>query len=488
MTGIEWPALLPLLYLAGCTILILLLISIRVSEKILRPLVGLFLAGGFVTLKLVPAKALGPVTDLLAIDSYSLFCFGLFLAGALAVFGLSVKSLHDHGVRPQAFYLLLFLAVIGASVLASSRHFVSFFLGLEILSVPLYVMIAYPRDRNRPLESGIKYLILAGVASAFLLFGIALVYAARGTLGFAAEAGGGPAASSTPLLLAGFSLLAVGFGFKLALVPFHFWAPDVYQGAPAPVAGFLATVSKAGVLAFLLRFSHESHLVDIPAIKLLFGAMAVASMFAGSWLALLQRNVKRILAYSSIAHFGYVLVAFLAAGEAGTEAALFYLTVYVAMTLGAFGVVTALSGEAGEAEEIEAYRGLFWRAPWLGAAFSLMLLSLAGLPLTGGFMGKFYLAAAGIRSGFWLPVMALMVSSAIGLFYYLRVVVAMYSPVAQEADVKTEAFSGGRALSAGIFVVLLALALLILWFGLCPPSLDHLVEWATRGLMASGMR
>jgi NADH-quinone oxidoreductase subunit N len=272
----------------------------------------------------------------------------------------------------------------------------------------------------------------------------------------------------------------------LALVPFHLWAPDVYQGAPAPVTGFLATVSKAGVLAFLLRLSYGVQLVDFRALKLLFAAMAVASMFAGNWLALLQRNVKRILAYSSISHFGYILVAFLAAGEAGAEAALFYITVYSIMTLGAFGAVTALSGSAGEAEDLDAYRGLFWRAPWLGAFFSIMLLSLAGLPLTAGFFGKFYLAAAGVQAGLWLPVIALVVSSVIGLFYYLRVVVAMYSPAAPGGEAKAIPLAGRRGLSAGILVVLAALALLVFWFGLYPSSLYRLVEWAAQGLMLTG--
>ena len=486
MPALEWAALLPLLYLAGCTIALLLLISVKVRERILTPLVALFFAGGFFTLRLVPTRALGPVTDLLVVDRYALFYSGLFLAGALAVLGLSVKSFRDQKVRPSEFYLLLFLAVIGASVLSSSRHFVSFFLGLEILSVPLYVMIAYPRDQKKPLESGIKYLILAGVASGFLFFGIALVYAARGTLGFAAEAGSAPAGGSTPLFLAGLALLTVGFGFKLALVPFHLWAPDVYQGAPAPVAGFLATVSKAGVLAFLLRLSYGVRLVDYPALKLSFVAMAVASMFVGNWLALLQRNVKRILAYSSISHFGYVLVAFLAAGEAGAEAALFYITVYCIMTWGAFGVVTALSGSGGEAEEIDDYRGLFWRAPWLGAVFSIMLLSLAGLPLTAGFFGKFYLAAAGVQAGLWLPVIALVTSSVIGLFYYLRVVVAMFSPATAEDEEKATPPTGPRGLSTGILALLLVLALLVLWLGLYPSSLSRLVEWAAHDLIVPG--
>jgi NADH-quinone oxidoreductase subunit N len=487
MQGIEWLALLPLLYLAGCTIVILLLISIRIAEKILTWVVLLFFAGGFVSFKIVPEKAHGAVTQLLVVDRFTLFFMGLLLAGTLIVFLLCIKYFRDQQLSQKEFYLILFLALMGASVMCASRHFVSFFLGLEVLSIPLYVMIGYPRNKKRALEAGIKYLILAGVASAFLLFGIALVYAARGTLGFAPGTGSQEAAGLTALSFAGFSLITVGFGFKMALVPFHFWAPDVYQGAPAPVAGFIATVSKAGVLAVLLRMFYEGQLFDYPGLKLLFAALAVASMFAGNWLALLQRNIKRILAYSSISHFGYILVGFLAAGEAGAEAALFYISAYVIMTLGAFGVVTALSGKGGDAEEIDAYRGLFWRRPWLGAIFAVMLLSLAGIPITVGFIGKFYLVAAGIRSTLWLLVISLVVSSVIGLYYYLRVVVAMFSVGEKKSQAEALPGAGKPNLSAGVVIVLAVLVLLVFWFGIYPTGFLPMVERAAESLMITGL-
>jgi NADH-quinone oxidoreductase subunit N len=444
--------------------------------------------GGFVFLKIVPEEARGAVTELLVVDRFTLFFMGLLLAGTLIVFLLCIKYFRDRQLSQREFYLILFLALMGASILCASRHFVSYFLGLEILSIPLYVMIAYPRNKKRALESGIKYLILAGVASAFLLFGIALVYAARGTLDFAPGTGSQDAAGLTALCFAGFSLITVGFGFKMALVPFHFWAPDVYQGAPVPVAGFIATVSKAGVLAVLLRMFYEGQLFGFPGLKLLFGALAVASMFAGNWLALLQRNVKRILAYSSISHFGYILVGFLAAGETGAQAALFYVTVYVIMTLGAFGVVTALSGKAGDAEEIEAFRGLFWRWPWLGAVFTVMLLSLAGMPITAGFIGKFYLVAAGIRSTLWLLVISLVISSIVGLYYYLRVVVAMFSDREKKSQAQALPGAGKPNLSAGVVIVLVALVLLVFWLGLYPTGFLPMIERAAESLMISGLK
>jgi NADH-quinone oxidoreductase subunit N len=233
---------------------------------------------------------------------------------------------------------------------------------------------------------------------------------------------------------------------------------------------------------------YEGQLFGFPGLKLLFGALAVASMFAGNWLALLQRNVKRILAYSSISHFGYILVGFLAAGETGAQAALFYVTVYVIMTLGAFGVVTALSGKAGDAEEIEAFRGLFWRWPWLGAVFTVMLLSLAGMPITAGFIGKFYLVAAGIRSTLWLLVISLVISSIVGLYYYLRVVVAMFSDREKKSQAQALPGAGKPNLSAGVVIVLVALVLLVFWLGLYPTGFLPMIERAAESLMISGLK
>src|SRR5690606_35499075 len=262
--------------------------------------------------------------------------------------------------------------------------------------------------------------------SAFLLFGIALVYAETGTLGFAALAA---AAGSAPGLycLSGVALLLAGIGFKLSVVPFHMWAPDVYEGAPAPVTAFLAVVSKCAVFALLLRYSLSAGAFGFTGLVAILSAIAVLSMLAGNLLALLQDNVKRILAYSSIAHLGYALVAFLAGGALAVEAVSIYLAMYAITTLGAFAVVAALSrsGAERDADRLEDYAGLFWMRPWLAAAFAAMLLSLAGIPLTLGFIGKFYAVASGVSASLWIPVGALVVGSVISLYYYLRIIVAM---------------------------------------------------------------
>src|SRR5512146_1213519 len=273
----------------------------------------------------------------------------------------------------------------------------------------------------------LKYLVLAAASAAFLLFGMALVYADLGTMEFGRMAQLLSVEHTGTLMIGvGLALIVTGIGFKLAVVPFHLWTPDVYEGAPAPVTAFIATVSKGAMFALLLRYFYGSGAATAHQILLVFTIIAIASMLAGNLLALMQNNVKRILAYSSIAHMGYLLVAFLASGALAVEAVTFYLVAYFITTLGAFGVVSVLSTGKRETDDIEDYRALFWRRPALAGVFTLMLLSLAGIPVTAGFIGKFYIVAAGASSAMWALIIILVVSSVIGLFYYLRIVAVMY--------------------------------------------------------------
>jgi NADH-quinone oxidoreductase subunit N len=319
-----------------------------------------------------------------------------------------------------------------------------------------------------------KYLILAAVSSAFLIFGMALVYAGTGALDFTRIVRMYQATISgqdNVLMLTGLAMILVGVGFKLALVPFHLWAPDVYQGAPAPVAGFVATVSKGGMMAFVVRFFSPMDLQPGDSLYWAVAFVAVLSMFAGNLLALLQNNVKRILAYSSIAHLGYVLVAFLAGGALAKTAVAFYLLTYFITSLGAFGVVTLLSGPEKEAEVIDDYRGLFWKQPWLGGTFAAMLLSLAGIPVTAGFMGKFYLVASGVQTTRWGLVLSLVLTSTIGLFYYLRVIKALFVRDQDATSVVSALpLSKGGCLMLGILVVFL------LWVGVLPAYFVQLIH------------
>lgn len=470
MTGADAIALLPLIILAGTSVLVMVGITVHRSHGFTLGLTLAGLAAAFGSLWIAGPVAPRQVTSLLVIDHYSLFYFGLLIAADFAIALFAYDYLAKMDVNREELYILLLTATTGGAVLTASSHFASFFLGLEMLSVSLYAMVSYLHLRRQPLEAGIKYLILAAASAAFLLFGMALVYAERGTMEFA-RMGQMLAAghASDTLLVCGLAMIITGVGFKLAVVPFHLWTPDVYEGAPAPVTAFIATVSKGAMFALLLRFFYRSGATNHQ-ILLVFTIIAIASMLAGNLLALLQTNVKRILAYSSIAHMGYLLVAFLASGRLAVEAVTFYLVAYFITTLGAFGVVSALSTHEREAETIDDYHALFWRRPALAGLFTVMLLSLAGIPVTAGFIGKFYIVAAGAGSSIWALVIILVVSSVIGLFYYLRIVAEMYSSPEREAlGTRSHVSSAARA-------VLWALAVLLVWFGIYPEPLLRIIR------------
>jgi NADH-quinone oxidoreductase subunit N len=477
MTGADFIAMLPLLVVAGAAVLTMVSVAIRRSHALTVAITLAGLAAAFGSLWPAAAAAPRRVTPLLIVDRYALFYTGLILAASIAVVLLSYAYFQKYSAHREELYILLLIATLGSSVLVAAGHLVSFFLGLELLSVALYGMISYPHLRPLPLEAGLKYLVLAAVSAAFLLFGMALVYAAAGTMEFgrmAAVFRGGSAAAPR-LLLPGLALIVTGFGFKLAVVPFHLWTPDVYEGAPAPVTAYVATVSKGAMFALLLRYFNGSVAHEAGPIFAVFSIIAIASMLAGNIMGLLQNNVKRILAYSSIAHLGYLLVAFQAGGDFGPAAVTFYLVAYFVTTLGAFGIVTVLSGEDRDADSLEDYRGLFWRRPAIAAVFTAMLLSLAGIPVTAGFLGKFYIVAAGAAAARWALIVVLVVASSIGLFYYLRIVVAMYQ-TAREAPIALPRLPVIGALTLGI------LSGLLLWFGTFPNVLLNAIHDALAGL------
>jgi NADH-quinone oxidoreductase subunit N len=476
MNGGVFVSLGPLVAIAVTAVVLMIVIAIHRGHRLTAVLTLAGLVIAILLLRTAPPTSPGG-TALLAFDGYARFYTGLILAATAAVTLLSVGYLEQIADQRDEYYVLLLLAALGSLVLVSATHFVSFFLGLELLSVSLYALIAYSRTREQSIEAGIKYLVLAATSAAFLLFGMALVYAELGTLAFAGL-GATPASMPAPLIaLAGIGLIIVGFGFKLALVPFHLWTPDVYQGAPAPVTAFVATVSKGAMFALLVRYFSVVDLRSHRALVIAFTLLAIASMVVGNLLALLQSNVKRLLAYSSIAHLGYLLVAFLASGVLAATAVTFYLVAYFVTTLGAFGVVTVLSTGEREAESLDDYRGLLGRRPWLAALFTAMLLSLAGIPLTAGFVGKFYLTVAAGGAGLWPLLVVMMVTSGIGLFYYLRIIVTMCMEPATEP---TAAMSTPRVpLLAGL--TLAALTMLLVWLGLYPGPLIALIRSAVAG-------
>ncbi len=463
----DLAALLPIIIISASSVIVMIVVAFYRSHllTVILTLAGLVIS--FVMLLAEASMLPRQVTPLIILDGYSFFFMGLILAASFFVTVLSYGYLKDRPGRHDEYYVLLLIATLGSAVLAASSHFVSFFLGLELLSVSLYALIAYQRSDERGNEAGLKYLVLAAASSSFLLFGMALVYTQMGTMQFALIAEKAAASSSSLILLAGFGLIIVGICFKLALVPFHMWTPDVYQGAPAPVSAFIATVSKGAVFALLLRYFTHLSLHDFPAVFIVFTAIAIASMFIGNLLALAQNNVKRILAYSSIAHLGYVLIAFLAGGPMAVTAVSYYLAAYFVTIMGAFGIVSVLSPNERDADSLDEYRGMAWRRPWLAGMFTLVLLSLAGIPLTAGFSGKFFVITAGAGSTLWLLLVALAISSSIGIYYYLRIITVLYAPIPAgqglQAPVPPLSLAGRAALAV--------LALLLIWLGVSPAQL-----------------
>ena len=470
MTALDFQALAPHLTLTGGLMVVLLAVSFWRGHRTTLALTLLSLAAAFIALW--PGLDAGPreVTPLLMLDAYAAFFNALFiLIGAVTAL-LAHRYLEGRAGSPEEFYLLLLMATLGAMTLASAQHFAALLLGLEILSISLYTMVAYPEEDHPPLEAALKYLVLSGVGSTIMLFGMALIYHSTGALGFAELATLVTTGDRADLwLVAGQVLFIIGIAFKLSLIPFHMWTPDVYQGAPAPVTGYLATVSKAAVFAVLLRFALDAQLLEFSdvaefSIGLVLAIIAVLSMVIGNVLALLQDSIKRLLAYSSIAHVGYLMIALLVLralpdGTMAVETALVFLAGYLAMTLAAFAVVSELSSAAaGERDSIDEYAGLFWRRPVLAAVLTAALLSLAGIPLTAGFIAKFYLFAAGVEGAAWGLLWALIVGSALSIYYYLKIVFAMTvrgtdAPAvpASAAGVATAAVLGLVVLALGIY-------------------------------------
>jgi NADH-quinone oxidoreductase subunit N len=473
--GAELWALAPLLVPSGGAVVLMLQIAFWRKESLsyVITLLSLLLTGAVAPS--LAADAPLQITPLLKLDDYAIFFSTLFSLSAAATAVISREYLESQHGQKEEFYLLLLLSTLGAITLAYATHFASLLLGLELMGVALYALIAYPDKGTLPLESAIKYLVLSGAASAMLLFGFALVYAALGSLSFAGMAPG-PSGSgvSTTLVLTGSVMVLAGLGFKLSAVPFHMWTPDVYEGAPAPITGFLATVSKGAVFVALLRWFIDARLYEHDAVLAGIALLAGASMLVGNLLALRQDNVKRILAYSSIAHMGYLLVLLVAAGMGVNlglvaEAASFYLVAYVATSLAAFTLLGLLSRGEVESDQLSDMSGLFWRKPLLAVLFSVALLSLAGIPATAGFIGKFYIFTAGVQGSAWGLLWLLVVGSGIAIYYYLRIIFAMASP--QPGD--GPAPSIGLPLSSQLVIYLLILAML--WLGIMPePLMAHL--------------
>ncbi|HEY6528763.1 MAG TPA: NADH-quinone oxidoreductase subunit NuoN [Cellvibrionaceae bacterium] len=420
------------------------------------------------------------VTPLFIVDGYSIFFTALILVSGLGSATLINTYIDSFKYNREEIYLLMVVATAGAIVLACAHHFAALFIGLELLSISLYGLVAYSFHRPRSLEAAIKYLVLSATASSILLFGIALLYSQFGSLAFS-DIGPQLTSDAHPIVLVGLGMIVIGLGFKLSLAPFHVWTPDVYEGAPAPVGAFLATTAKVAVFAVVVRFLliEAINSLLIPGIFILLAVIAVLSILVGNLLALRQTNIKRILGYSSIAHFGYLLVLVLTGGpKLGLEGFAAYLAIYVVTALAAFGVVTLMSksGQDRDADHLHDLRGLFWRRPYLAAIMTVAMLSLGGVPITAGFIGKFYVIAASLTGGIWGYAMlaAVVAGSAIGIYFYLRCMVNLY--LTKPGMHKFDSQPGWNQHTSGLMV--LCSSLLIIYIGVFPETLMQLVQMA----------
>ncbi len=426
---INWQLLMPELVIA-LTLIIVLVFDLfdSISKTVLgwMTIVGTGIAL-WVSIQMHQAGTVGTqFNEMFKVDSFSLFFNIIFLVSTILVALISMSYL-DRGDRKQGpYYLLILLATLGMMLMAAGNELIIVFLGLELMSLSLYVLAGFFRDSPASSEAGMKYLLLGAFASAFFLYGIALIYGGAGTTSVPAIAEAITAENKSPLLLAGMFLLVVGFGFKVAIVPFHQWAPDVYEGAPTTIAAFISAGPKAAGFAAFLRIFMEA----LPNLQVEWSGvlilLAMLTMTVGNVIAIAQTNIKRMLAYSSIAHAGYVLIGLVAANDDGISSAMLYLLIYCVMNIGAFGAIILAKTEDGESLMISDYAGLGTRKPLLAMFMTVMLLSLAGFPPTAGFVGKFYIFKSAVGAGhIWLVIIGA-INTAISAFYYLRVVVTMY--------------------------------------------------------------
>ncbi len=499
----ELMPLAPVMIVALTAVVIMLLIAIKRNHNLIATVsvIGLNLALINILWSLF-GGALQPhsVMNLFMVDPFALLYQVIILVAALACCTLSHAYIESYKDNREELYLLMMCSVAGAMLMVSSSHMASFFISLELMSIPIYGLLAYTYQRATSLEAGIKYLVLSATASAMLLMGMAYVYSVLGSLSFAGQVDDmfwTLTKTQDPQLMAalqayipqlgekftsvfgilGLGMIVAAVAFKLSLAPFHKWTPDVYAGAPAPIATFLATVAKVAMIGLFIRYLLSSGVIGIESIKTILIVIAVLSILVGNLLAVKQVNLKRILAYSSIAHFGYLILGLVSASFLSLTSVNVYVVTYVLTTIGAFGTVALMSSpynNANEAESLADYRGLFWRRPVLTATLTVMMLSLAGIPLTAGFIGKFMLVMTVVSEGHWFFAAMIIVGSAIGLYYYLRVMIVMYMTPPDKPRIDADKHWGQKV--GGIMVLLAALAVLLV--GVYPDPIIALANQA----------
>jgi NADH-quinone oxidoreductase subunit N len=482
VTTVDLRPLVPAIVVAVTALVVLLAQAFppkgKKAPSVLLSLLGLFGGLGAVVLLATGPGRGAMLAQAVTADGFSLFFQALILGVAVGTVLLSPAYLQSRGGERGEYYALLLMSVVGMLGLVSTLELVSLFVALEIMSIALYALAGMLRDQEEGQEAALKYFVTGAFSSAFLLYGIALLYGVSGStsLDRVALAMTSLTSETAALAVLGAGMLLVGFGFKIAAVPFHMWAPDVYEGAPTPITAFMSAGVKAAAFGALLRVFGTGLAGLAGEWQALAAGLATVTMVVGNLAALSQTNLKRMLAYSSVAHAGYLLVALVAAPDAAGEAVLFYLVVYGAANLGAFGILAALARDGREPLSLDDVAGLAERRPALAAAMTVFLVSLTGIPITAGFEGKVYLFYAAISAGWvWLPVVGVLMS-VVSAYYYLRVVVAMYmrEPAGEDR---------WAAVAPGARVALVVSVALTLGFGLSPAPLLNLARAAAQALL-----
>jgi NADH-quinone oxidoreductase subunit N len=416
---------------------------------------------------------------LIAVDRFALFFKIVFLVAAALTVLMSKPYLEVEGAPPGEYYFLVLCATLGMMIMAGGIDLITLFIGLETMAISFYILAGFIKPNQRSNEAAVKYFLLGAFSLGVLLYGMSIMYGMSGTTGLRAMAGVLTGQERDPRLVLAVILVVAGMGFKIAAVPFHMWAPDVYEGAPTPITAFLSVGSKAASFAMLVRIFLEGLASSSADWRLLFWVLAIVTMTVGNLAALTQTNIKRMLAYSSIAHAGYILIGVVAGTTRGIAAMLIYLLIYSFMQLGAFTVVVLLRRRDVVGDELKDFSGLAFRQPFAAFAMLLFMLSLGGIPPTAGFMGKFWLFSAAIESGYvWLAVIGVL-NSAISLYYYIRLVVFMY--------LKKETTGSEPTLSPALSFTLAVAVIATLVLGIYPRILFDVAEASARTLGAAGV-
>ena len=466
-------------------------VAIMMVESVLKPgmsrkplgwlAIASTIAAGFISYSQLHLGVLTVFSGTIQIDSFSVFFHLLIAAIVLATLLASLDYFEGRAGHAGEYYALVLFGAVGMMLMTCSVELLMVFIGLEISSISTYIMAGFRKTEASASESSIKYFLLGSFATAFFLYGIEMAFGATGSTSLNAIAAALGGTQMRNMAFLSLAMMIVGLGFKVSAAPFHLWAPDVYQGAPAPVVGLMSTAPKAAAFAVLLRITFSGFATMQHRWGILLWIVAALSMTIGNLGALMQRDVKRMLAYSSIAHAGYLLAAFTAFSHEGVAAACFYTASYAAMNVGAFIVVTQVSGYSETLRTIDDYQGLALRRPVIAGLLAFFLLSLIGIPFTGGFFGKFYVFSTAVRAGHvWLAVIGL-INSGVACFYYLRLLSSVYArPEAQRgavADQVSEAVVPETNVPAGLALVLTAAATLLL--GVMPGRVLHLADYAS---------